>query len=138
MDAVQPDQPDAITPSSLAAALREPVHEIGQGSDIVSRPIFHASRRPWVAPPSAGSPVTGAQPASVAPPPAPPAQWTLTGTITQDGAPAAILRSASITTALVVHEGDLVDGWTVQAIRHDRLIFERSGQTWDLGFRKAP
>ena len=140
MDVAPPDRLDAVAPSPVgtAAGLREPARDDARGSDIISRPVFDASRRPWVAPRSSPSPTTAAQSGPLIAPAAPPTQWTLTGTMLQDGPPVAILRSASTADALVLHEGDRVEGWTLQTIRHDRLTFERDGRTWDLGFRKAP
>jgi hypothetical protein len=56
----------------------------------------------------------------------------------QDGAAAAMLRSPTVASALVLREGEALDGWTLVRIRHDHLTFERDGQTWELGFRAAP
>jgi opacity protein-like surface antigen len=129
-----PNQPDPVADAYTEAAvrLRQPTPDLARTPDIVSRPIFHASRQPF-APPAPVSPEVAASA-----PAAPPAQWALTGTVLQHGRTAAILRSPSSSAALVLHEGDPLEGWTLQTIRHDRLTFARGSQSWELGFRKAP
>jgi hypothetical protein len=124
--------------ADLSPLRRATIDDAALGAEILARPIFQMSRRPWIPPPPPPPPAVLAAPAPMTPLPPPPTQWSLTGTVLQQGNPYAVLRSHAVPKALVLHEGALLEGWTLRSIRHSGLIFERDDQTWTLGFRKTP
>ncbi|HYD68354.1 hypothetical protein [Azospirillum sp.] len=79
---------------------------------IIERPLFFPSRRP-------------AEPEPVAAAPEPPAEApdvALVGTIITHSGRRAIVRSPAETSALVLSEGQDINGWTVASIEVDRLL----------------
>jgi hypothetical protein len=113
----------------LSAPARPKLAPPDQWSAIVQRPLFHPTRLPWtlpVAPPAA--PVATVAPA----PPAPPAQWVLVGTALGPSERVAVLRTPAAAEARLVREGDLLDGWVVTTIAHDRLRLAHGDAAWTI------
>jgi general secretion pathway protein N len=100
--------------------------------DFVARPLFTPTRRP--APPA---PVMAPEPPPVAAPaPQPPAlnQVILVGvTITPEGR-SALVRTAGTPKPVRVHEGDVLQGWTVKRIQPDAVSFAWASSQIDVKF----
>jgi hypothetical protein len=119
----------ALALSPVLAPARAKLAPLDQWAAVVQRPLFHATRQPWVVP--LAPPATPA--AAVAPaPPAPPAQWVLVGTALGPTGRVAVLRTPAATEARLVHEGDLLNGWVVATIAHDRLRLAHGDADWTI------
>jgi hypothetical protein len=124
------EQPSGIAPPAFTgqAELSYPAGAApGTYAAIAEHPLFHPSRAPWVAPP--------------APPPAvaratlqPPADYVLAGVVLSGGARSAIVKPGNAAKAVVVSEGETLNGWMLRRIDAAGLHFEAGGQTFDLGF----
>jgi hypothetical protein len=97
---------------------------------IAQHPLFSPSRSPWVAPAALRSATAQAGPAV-------PEGYVLVGLVVSGGTRSAILRPGDGNKAVLVSEGETLDGWTLRRIDTAGLHFEGGGQTFDLGFPPA-
>lgn len=119
-----PEEPVDLERNTLPAAAPEPLATItfrplrSAYPETLARPLFGSTRRP--------APV---EPESVAPPAAPPrlVGYRLTG-IVSTGARRMILLETPDGTSVRLHEGESVDGWTVETIDETAVIVSL-GQT---------
>ena len=92
---------------------------------IAQHPLFAPTRRPWLPPPT---------PAAREAAPAPPAAFTVIGTVIGDGVRRAIVRPPNGDQTIVLAEGQILQGWTLRRIGRERLRFENDGATYELRF----
>lgn len=93
---------------------------------IAQHPLFSPTRRPWLPPPTPAARAAAA--------PAPPASFTVIGTVIGDGVRRAIVRPPNGDKTIVLAEGQILQGWTLRRIGHERLRFENDGATYELRF----
>jgi hypothetical protein len=91
--------------------------------EVVRRPVFAASRRPFVQ----SAPAAG-QPAAVVPPP----DLRLIGVAINPGKKQALLRTAQQPRGRWVGEGDSIDGWVLRSVRADAAVVASGPQTHEL------
>jgi hypothetical protein len=130
LEAALPSVPEKPQPAM------EPKHEYTTPafetySAISQRPVFNEARRP-PPPPAPIKPI--AQPAPPKPvPPAPP-NIVLMGIVVEPLQHLVVLRSANSPDAVVLKEGDDVDGWTVEGIRNDRIVLRNGDRREEIPF----
>jgi hypothetical protein len=135
-----PDGPDAALPPihAMPATVDRMASAVSGTSAwhaFAVRPLFHASRRPWIEAPAPPP----AQPAPItAPAPPPPPEAVLLGIITDKGFKAALLKIGGSPQAQIVHEGQVLDGWTVSSIEQSQLCLSNGGTTWATGLGQRP
>ena len=93
-------------------------------ADLLARPLFDPTRRPWQESGSAAEPVQAAQ------------DWVLVATIVGTGRASAILRPAGGGN-VSVQIGTVLNGWTVQSIARGSVSLERDGIRRQVTARKA-
>jgi hypothetical protein len=93
---------------------------------IAQHPLFSPTRRPWLPPPAPATREAAA--------PAPPASFTVIGTVIGDGVRRAIVRPPNGDKTIVLAEGQILQGWTLRRIGRERLRFENDGATYELRF----
>jgi len=121
-----------VLPPSRRAASGSKPHAY---SEILARPLFHASRRP--------PPEVVAAPASTAPKPVvapfPADKFVLVGIMRQPNRPArALLRTGQTGTSVWIAEGASLAGWTLKSVGDDRVEFVANGTTGVLKMASAP
>ena len=62
------------------------------------------------------------------------ASFTVIGTVIGDGVRRAIVRPPNGDKTIVLAEGQILQGWTLRRIGHERLRFENDGATYELRF----
>lgn len=94
---------------------------------VTERPLFRPDRRPLAIP--APAPIVASAPR--APPPPPPPAVEIVGIVRGGAASTVILRDP---TGVVrrVHEGALIDGWTIDAIEENKVILSSQGRVTEL------
>lgn len=120
-------------PLGSSAVLQAPsgLSPLSEFGETLSRPIFVASRRPYV-PPKPEATVAANEPA-----PAPP-NVLLVGIFIRPGMKQALLRSPSQPEAQWVAEGDTFNGWSLQAVHSDSVVIRARQTTRELGLYTQP
>ena len=94
---------------------------------ITDHPLFYPTRMPYAAPKTPA-------PAPAAPELIPLHNYTLIGIILSQGVRMALLRPNAGGPTIFAKEGQSVEGWALNEIRHDRLHFTNAGASFDLRF----
>lgn len=139
----QESAPTLLPPPAPAPVLATPVGYEPPAKEqfraIVERPLFIASRRPFVPEPPPPAPAPAAPPAAAAAPPPPPAPppaslrqtHTLIGIVEADGERTALLRANAGAIVVRVAEGASLQGWTLHQVGPDALRV-RAGDTEEV------
>ena len=99
---------------------------------IAAHPLFYPTRKPWIPPPP---------PAPPPPPPAPVAapssltSYTLVGVVISDSMRSALVK-AQANKVMTLSEGQEFEGWTLQSITPERLLFTAGDATYEMTDRK--
>jgi len=101
---------------------------------MVDHPLFQQSRRPWIKPETV-HPHSAAH--FVQPTLFPPPVVKLVGVVWNRQHRTALIASQTGTGTHVVHEGDRVDGWNVQAIERGGVVFQQADQRVTIRFTHA-
>jgi hypothetical protein len=122
-----------VPPASLTASASSAARPLGERplsdfAEIVARPLFTASRRPYV--PPEPTPVR-AEPAP-AEPNRPPPNVRLIGVVIDAGKKRALLRTPEQPRGRWVEEGETVEGWQVLSVQADAAILALGPGTHEL------
>jgi hypothetical protein len=112
-----------------AVAMARPAMDPGE---VLARPLFNPTRRPAVPPPVEAPPPAVAAP----PPPVDIAQIVSLAGVAVSTERIALLRRSSQPQLLRVHEGDLIETWTVERIAADGVLFSNGDLRTTLSFPK--
>lgn len=127
--------PSASIPSASAAAPvssnRGPTAAAPSYPAIAAHPLFYPTRQAWVPPPEPALPQQPAAPKGLASLD----NYQLTGVVIGARGRTAVLKAKSGNKTLILTEGQKLDGWTLRAIRHDKLHFEAGSSSFDLQFQ---
>ena len=130
-----PDLSGTIAQSSVAPVVAgetprglAPMPPIETFDEVVERPLFFRSRRP---------PDPDAAPPPEAPP-APKADFVLTGLVISGKERLALLRPAGSKTVARVHQGEEIEGWRVEAIHADRVVLKRGETVQEIRLEDRP
>jgi hypothetical protein len=129
-DAAPPGAP-ATPPLAARPSDERPLSEFGE---TVRRPLFTATRRPFV--PADPAP-RAAEPAA-AEPTRPPPNVRLVGVVIDAGKKRALLRTPEQPRGRWVEEGDTIDGWLLRSVRADAAIVALGRETHELRLYPAP
>jgi general secretion pathway protein N len=132
---VATDGVPADVAAQLALAARpddeRPLSEFGE---TVRRPLFTATRRPYVPP----DPIQKAPEPAPAEPSRPPPNVRLIGVVIDAGKKRVLLRTPEQPRGRWVEEGDTVDGWLVRSVAADAAIVALGRETHELRLYPAP
>lgn len=103
----------------------------GDVDPVLTRPIFYATRRPFVPPPVAVPPPAAALP--VAPEPSP----TLGGIVLSAGKSKALIRLNPQDDARWIEEGQAAGSWKLVKVEAGRILLGRAGQSLALSLYPA-
>jgi hypothetical protein len=122
----------SAAPAGLATAVpsaaRPDERPLSDFAEIVSRPLFTATRRPYV--PAEPTPVRAeAAPAEAS---RPPPNVRLIGVVIDAGKKRALLRTPEQPRGRWVEEGETIDGWQVRSVRADAAILAFGPGTHEL------
>jgi hypothetical protein len=120
------------TRTPMAPPLDErPLSEFGE---IVRRPLFTATRRPYVP----AEPTQRAAEPAPAVPTRPPPNVRLSGVVIDAGKKRALLRTPEQPRGRWVEEGDTIDGWLLRSVEADAAIVALGGETHELRLYPTP
>jgi hypothetical protein len=127
---LEPDSRPAAERTTLASLATTPIPDsspvegraVSDFEEIVRRPVFNASRRPFVAP----------EPAAREPARTPPQDMRLMGIAIDAGKKQALLRTAQQPNGRWVGEGESIDGWQLRSVRGDAATIASGQQTHEL------
>jgi len=120
--------PSGLTATVSSAARPLDERPLSEFAEIVSRPLFTATRRPHV--PAEPTPVR-AEPAA-AEPRRPPPNVRLIGVVIDAGKKRALLRTPEQPRGRWVEEGETIDGWQVRSVQADAAILGVGPGTHEL------
>lgn len=116
-----------------------PVITLGDLPETTARPLFHPTRRPFVAKPQEKMAAVGPPSEAAEPEAATPSGLSLAGVMaTGSKGRRALLRPEGQTNGTWVEEGGDIGGWRVQSIDDDRVVVEKSGNEEELVLDRAP
>ncbi len=96
---------------------------------IATHPLFYPSRLPWVPPPPP-------EPEPVAVAPSPLTNYALVGVIVSGQTRSALIRPPGATNVITLHEGQALEGWTLQQISRTQLRFAAGDAGYEMTFLK--
>lgn len=99
---------------------------------VAMRPLFYPTRKPWVPPPIPEPPPPA--PTPVATPP-PLTSYTLVGVVISGNVRSALVKGEA-NKVVTLSEGQEIDGWTLQSITPERLLFRTGDTMFELTGRK--
>lgn len=116
-NAAPPPAPAAAPAATPATATRFAMPALPTFAEVLSRPLFSATRRPSE---------DGTAAASA------PTSMTLVAILISPRGPHALVRHGTPPQVTRVVEGDTIDGWTAETIKVDRVIFRRAAEVLEL------
>jgi hypothetical protein len=120
--------PASFTASMPTAARPREERPLSDFAEIVGRPLFAATRRPYV---PAEAPAARAEPAP-AEPSRPPPNVRLIGIVIDAGKRRALLRTPEQPRGRWVEEGETIEGWQVRQVQADAAILAFGTGTHEL------
>jgi len=123
-----PLPPAALGAPALRPAAPESASARTSSSEILEKPLFSPTRRPWVA-------ERAAEPETVAPARVSELdKYILRGIVLDEGTRVGLLKPSNGGKMIAAREGDVVEGWTLREITAEGLRFESGSASFDLYF----